>query len=94
VRLILFADFGGSSSTRGNTGPFWIGSGLAVLSALITYFFIRPLSHDGMLEEDRLFREYLEAHGYDISSMGFKDDDELSQQSLPEKDTDTKEVDA
>lgn len=47
-----------------------------------------------MLEEDRLFREYLEAHGYDISQMGFKDDDELSQQSLPEKDTDTKEVDA
>ena len=94
MRLILFADFGGSSSTRGNTGPFWIGSGLAVLSALITYFFIRPLSHDGMLEEDRLFREYLQAHGYDISRMGFKDDDELSQQSLPEKDADTKEVDA
>jgi len=91
---VIIDDFGGSSSTRGNTGPFWIGSGLAVLSALITYFFIRPLSHDGMLEEDRLFREYLQAHGYDISRMGFKDDDELSQQSLPEKDADTKEVDA
>jgi len=91
---VIIDDFGGSSTTRGNTGPFWIGSGLAVLSALITYFFVRPLSHDGMLEEDRLFREYLQAHGYDISRMGFKDDDELSQQSLPEKDVDTKEVDA
>lgn len=91
MRLILFADFGGASSTRGNTGPFWIGSGLAILSALITYFFIRPLSHDGMLEEDRLFREYLEAHGYDVSLMGFKDDDEVSEQSL-EKDADTKEA--
>jgi len=25
--LISHAAFGGSSSTRGNTGPFWIGSG-------------------------------------------------------------------
>jgi hypothetical protein len=44
--------FGGSDTTRGNTGPFWVGSGLAILSALITFFFIRPLSHDGMNEED------------------------------------------
>ncbi|KJA19447.1 hypothetical protein HYPSUDRAFT_204509 [Hypholoma sublateritium FD-334 SS-4] len=62
--------FGGSSSDRGNTGPFWIGSGLAVLSALITFVFIRPLTTDGMLEEDRKFREYLEANGYDTSAMG------------------------
>ncbi|PCH42143.1 MFS Git1p-like glycerophosphoinositol and glycerophosphocholine permease [Wolfiporia cocos MD-104 SS10] len=66
----IIADFGGASTTKGNTGPFWIGSGLAVLSALITLFFIKPLSHDGMAEEDRKFREYLEAHGYDTSQMG------------------------
>ncbi|KAI0787864.1 metabolite transporter, partial [Fomes fomentarius] len=54
----------------GNTGPFWIGSGLAIVSAIITFFFIRPLSHDCMIEEDRKFREYLEAHGYDTSQMG------------------------
>ncbi|OCB89420.1 MFS Git1p-related glycerophosphoinositol and glycerophosphocholine permease [Sanghuangporus baumii] len=62
--------FGGASSTRGNTGPFWIGSGLAILSALITFFFIRPLSADGMAKEDREFRAYLEAHGWDTSQMG------------------------
>ncbi|KAG5219795.1 glycerophosphodiester transporter [Salix suchowensis] len=62
--------FGGSDSVRGNTGPFWIGSGLAILSAIITFVFIKPLSHDGMEEEDRLFREYLEANGYDTSQMG------------------------
>jgi hypothetical protein len=68
----LGSAFGGASSTRGNTGPFWVGSGkqlddltdysltklmytlqgLAILSALITLTFIRPLSHDGMVDED------------------------------------------
>ncbi|KAF8920235.1 MFS Git1p-related glycerophosphoinositol and glycerophosphocholine permease [Mucidula mucida] len=62
--------FGGSDTAKGNTGPFWIGSGLAVLSAIITFLFIKPLSHDGMIEEDRAFREYLEANGYDTSAMG------------------------
>ncbi|KII89851.1 hypothetical protein PLICRDRAFT_568275 [Plicaturopsis crispa FD-325 SS-3] len=62
--------FGGSDSVKGNTGPFWIGSALAVLSAGITYFFITPLDHDGMVEEDMKFREYLEANGYDTSHMG------------------------
>lgn len=62
--------FGGSKSPRGNTGPFWVGSGLAVFSAILTAFLIRPLSHDGMLEEDEKFRQYLVDHGYDVSQMG------------------------
>jgi sugar phosphate permease len=62
--------FGGPSSNRGNTGPFWIGSGLAILSALITFFFIQPVTADGMEAEDREFREYLSAHGYDTTAMG------------------------
>ena len=62
--------FGGKDSTRGNTGPFWVGSGLAIFSALITFFFIRPLSADGMAKEDREFRAYLEAQGWDTSQMG------------------------
>ncbi|KAI0302380.1 major facilitator superfamily domain-containing protein [Multifurca ochricompacta] len=72
---VIINDFGGASSDRGNTGPFWIGSGLAVLSALITLFFVRPLTHDGLLEEDKAFREYLESHGYDTSKMGFVEED-------------------
>lgn len=85
-------DFGGADSNRGNTGPFWIGSGLAILSALITFFFIRPLSHNGLVEEDRAFREYLESHGYDTSRMGFVEEgDEWSQESIHEKDVETKE---
>lgn len=95
--FIQSADFGGASSNRGNTGPFWVGSGLAVLSALITFFFIQPLSPDGLVEEDRLFREYLEANGYDTSKMGFVEEgDDWSQQSLPEKEAEaeTKVADA
>jgi hypothetical protein len=49
--------FGGSGSLKGNTGPFWIGSGLAVFSALVTFFMIRPLEADGMkLEEEKVGR--------------------------------------
>ncbi|KAM6504461.1 Major facilitator superfamily domain containing protein [Amanita muscaria] len=65
--------FGGDTTARGNTGPFWVGSGLAILSALIVFFFLKPIGHDGMEEEDRQFREYLEMHGYDTSQMGLGD---------------------
>ena len=85
-------DFGGPDSNRGNTGPFWVGSGLAILSALITLFFIRPLTQDGMIREDIEFRKYLENHGYDTSKMGFVDEgDDWSQDSLHEKDAEVTE---
>ncbi|KAM5538502.1 hypothetical protein V8D89_007835 [Ganoderma adspersum] len=70
----------------GQTGPFWIGSALAIFSAIITYFFIRPLSHDGMEEEDRKFREYLEQNGYDTKQMGLTSaDTETSSADYDEK---------
>ncbi|KAI0059261.1 MFS general substrate transporter [Artomyces pyxidatus] len=81
--------FGGPDSNRGNTGPFWVGSGLALLSALITFAFIKPLSHDGMIEEDKKFREYLQAHGFDTTQMGLtSSDEEWSQNSQSEKEKD------
>ncbi|KAF9048617.1 glycerophosphodiester transporter [Panaeolus papilionaceus] len=66
--------FGGDTTDRGNTGPFWVGSGLAILSALIT-FCLKPLDNDGMALEDQRFREYLEANGYDTSAMGLRASD-------------------
>jgi len=69
----IINDFGGSSSVKGNTGPFWIGSGFALLSALIVLVGVRPLSHDGMMEEDEKFRAYLEENGYDTSQLGLKE---------------------
>ncbi|KAF8583045.1 MFS Git1p-related glycerophosphoinositol and glycerophosphocholine permease [Ramaria rubella] len=66
--------FGGPDSDRGNSGPFFVGSGLAIFSALVTFAFIRPMSADGMAREDAEFREYLMSHGYDVSRMGIADD--------------------
>jgi MFS family permease len=64
--------FGGPDSNRGNTGPFWIGSGLAILSATVIFFFVKPLTTDGMAKEDADFRAYLEENGYDTSQMGLR----------------------
>ncbi|PPQ65301.1 hypothetical protein CVT26_000261 [Gymnopilus dilepis] len=71
----LIKDFGGDGTLRGNTGPFWVGSAMAVASALVTFFFIKPIETDGMVREDREFREYLEANGYDTSAMGLRGTD-------------------
>ncbi|KAG6807552.1 hypothetical protein H0H92_007117 [Tricholoma furcatifolium] len=83
----MINDFGGSSTARGNTGPFWVGSaslranpctaGLAILSALITFFFVHPLTTDGMEKEDREFREYLEANGFDTRLMGLGEEETI-----------------
>lgn len=66
----MIIDFGGADSTKGNTGPFWVGSALAIVSAAVILVMVRPLSHDGMAQEDEKFREYLEANGFDTSLMG------------------------
>lgn len=79
--------FGKKNGDQSVTGPFWVGSGLAILSALITFFFIRPLSHDGMVAEDREFRAYLEANGYDTSVMGVLADDEVKKLEHVEKES-------
>lgn len=91
---IMITDFGGSSSAKGNTGPFWVGSGLAILSALIVYFLVTPLSHDGMKEEDAKFREYLEAHGFDVSLMGLPETETVSYEERKETDSAAKDTDS
>ena len=78
--------FGGPDSIKGNTGPFWVGSGLAILSAIITFFFIRPLSHDGMAAEDEAFRAYLEENGWDTSQMGLGGEDSVGSVESADKD--------
>ena len=78
----MITDFGGSKTDRGNTGPFWVGSALAIVSALITFVFIRPLSHDGMADEDEKFREYLVQNGYDTSLLGTSEATSFQSDSL------------
>lgn len=70
--------FGGAGTPRGNTGPFWVGSGLSLLSAIVATVLVRPLAHDGMLEEDEKFRQFLSDHGYDVSQMGLVREESLS----------------
>ncbi|KAG1859191.1 major facilitator superfamily domain-containing protein [Suillus tomentosus] len=91
---VMINDFGGSGSAKGNTGPFFVASGLAILSAIIVYFLVTPLDHDGMKEEDAKFREYLEAHGFDTSRMGLPKTETVSyaegkEAGLAVKDTDS-----
>ncbi|KAG8949239.1 hypothetical protein FRC04_008841 [Tulasnella sp. 424] len=57
-----------------NSGPFWVGSGLCILSALITFFFIPEIPENHMTNEDIKFREYLAANGFDVSLLGLKDE--------------------
>jgi hypothetical protein len=45
---------GGSGTYGGDTGVFYIGSGLALVSALITFFFIPNIKQDAMHDEDVL----------------------------------------
>lgn len=52
------------------TGIFYIGSGLALLSALVALLFFPNIRADTMVDEDALFRQYLIEHGYDVTGMG------------------------
>ncbi|KAI6155584.1 major facilitator superfamily domain-containing protein [Pisolithus tinctorius] len=61
--------FGGSQTMKGNTGPFWIGGGLAILNAVVTFFLVEPLTHDNMKAEEKAFCQYLEVHGVDASHI-------------------------
>ncbi|KAG5735658.1 hypothetical protein E4T56_gene4080 [Termitomyces sp. T112] len=70
IIFIYTPAFGGAGSVRGNTGPFWIASGLCVVGALVSVFFVHPLTQEGIEREDREFRAYLEMHGYDTRRMG------------------------
>lgn len=61
--------FGGSQTMKGNSGPFWIGGGLAILNAVVTFFLVKPLTYDSMKAEDKAFHQYLEENGVDVSHM-------------------------
>ncbi|GAA5899751.1 uncharacterized protein JCM6883_005978 [Sporobolomyces salmoneus] len=52
------------------SGPFWIGSSLAIFSAIVVFVLVPEVKTDHMQVEDALFKEYLQKSGYDISQMG------------------------
>lgn len=66
--------------------PFWVASSLALLSAVVTFFFIPNVGQDTITHEDLKFREYLEAQGWDTSKMGvFRDLETHSIETSPER---------
>ncbi|KAK7457098.1 hypothetical protein VKT23_010400 [Stygiomarasmius scandens] len=56
---------------KGQQAIFLIGAAISVVGTLVVYFFIPD--RDRQLEsEDKLFKEYLEQHGWDTSEMGLR----------------------
>ncbi|KAI6097585.1 hypothetical protein EV401DRAFT_2082564 [Pisolithus croceorrhizus] len=66
----IIEDLGGSDTMKGNAAPFWIGSSLAVLSAVVTFSLVKPFTRKTMPAEDKAFRRYLEENGIDVSLLG------------------------
>lgn len=64
---------GGEKTTSGNQAPFWVSSSLCVFSALLALFFVPSIGQDTIVKEDRLFKEYLEKQGWDVSQLGSGD---------------------
>ncbi|ORX90282.1 MFS general substrate transporter [Basidiobolus meristosporus CBS 931.73] len=62
--------FGGPNTTNGQRSPFIIGCCLALLGAILTWFFVPNLSKDCLEEEDEAFKEYLAQNGYDVRNIG------------------------
>ncbi|KDE08170.1 hypothetical protein MVLG_01650 [Microbotryum lychnidis-dioicae p1A1 Lamole] len=79
------------------SGPFWVGSGLAIFSAICVLFLVPEIHADHMTNEDEAFRVYLEANGYDTSRMGLSEEERRAQvnsssvASIDDTFTDTKE---
>ncbi|SPC67164.1 related to GIT1 - Glycerophosphoinositol transporter also able to mediate low-affinity phosphate transport [Ustilago sp. UG-2017b] len=73
------ADLGTPDDNIYYAGPFYIAGGLAIFSAVITFFFIPAIGQDSMKHEDEAFRQYLADNGYDVSQMGLLDKDHPAQ---------------
>ncbi|KAI8063840.1 major facilitator superfamily domain-containing protein [Gongronella butleri] len=69
----------------GARGPFLFCSALALAMAVFSYFSVADINPDTMENEDRAFREYLMANGYDVSTMGVHDSNEKDEKKEPVK---------
>lgn len=74
--------FGGSETVKCNAGPFWIGGGLGILSALVALLLVKPLMHDGMKAEDNAFHQCPGEHELDASIMHPAEEGYLSLRDL------------
>lgn len=67
---IIIKNYGGTGSDQGIRAAFYVSSALCVFSAVLVLFFCPSVGQDAINSEDKIFVEYLQANGYDISQMG------------------------
>ncbi|KAK3833505.1 MAG: major facilitator superfamily domain-containing protein [Linnemannia elongata] len=67
------ASFGQGDVMLGQGRVFILGSCLALLGAVFTWFLIPDYSKKALGEEDEDFKTYLLAHGFDLSNFGGED---------------------
>ncbi|WFD34071.1 hypothetical protein MCUN1_000903 [Malassezia cuniculi] len=70
-------DFGGSDTTMGNAGLFYIAGALAFFACALVFLFVPEVRADGMREEDEKFMLYLHEHGYDMSNVGLSKESDV-----------------
>jgi hypothetical protein len=59
--------------TRAGQDPFFVSSSLCIFSAALALFCLPHIGQDTITDEDIKFNDYLDAHGYDRSTMGTKE---------------------
>ncbi|PLW09035.1 hypothetical protein PCANC_21612 [Puccinia coronata f. sp. avenae] len=65
-----------------NTGPFWVGSGLCALSAIVMWFTVVELEENHMEAIDRDFYASLQLQGFDITQLGIAPRANVSDDSI------------
>ncbi|CAG7942420.1 unnamed protein product [Penicillium salamii] len=61
------------NAVRKGQDPFWVSSSLCLLAAFMAIFMMPQINQDTITHEDARFRDYLEANGYDTTTMGNQD---------------------
>ncbi|KAJ5513377.1 Major facilitator superfamily domain general substrate transporter [Penicillium fimorum] len=56
--------------TRAGQDPFFVSSALCILAAFMAIFMLPQINQDTITFEDARFRDYLQANGYDTTTMG------------------------
>jgi hypothetical protein len=60
--------------TRSGQDPFFISSSLCLFSAAIVWFGLPHIGQDTITDEDIRFRAYLKENGYDVTTLGKRED--------------------
>ncbi|PLB55502.1 inorganic phosphate transporter [Aspergillus steynii IBT 23096] len=55
---------------RSGQDPFFVSSALCIFSAALAYFLLPQITQETIGEEDAKFRAFLEANGYDTTTLG------------------------